>query len=88
MSYKRVFAILLVVICCQVFAPAQVQVKHHAVHNAKAVDRRSDLAEKINAILSQPQFAKAHWGIDAVDLATGKAIYSLNQDQLFFRHRT
>ena len=53
------------------------------MHNAKAVDRRSDLAEKINAILSQPQFAKAHWGIDAVDLATGKAIYTLNQDQLF-----
>ena len=83
MSYKRVFAVLLIVLCCQVLLPSQMQMKHHAGNKSKAVERRSDLAEKINAILSQPQFAKAHWGIDAVDLASGKALFSLNQDQLF-----
>jgi serine-type D-Ala-D-Ala carboxypeptidase/endopeptidase (penicillin-binding protein 4) len=82
MRHDRVFAILLLLVCCQIAAPAQ-PAKHHAAAKTKAAEHKSDLAEKINAILSQPQFAKAHWGIDAVDLATGKAIYTLNQDQLF-----
>src|SRR6476469_116635 len=86
MSYNRVFAVLLLLICWQIAAPAQSHKSHatpKAVARVKAAERKPDLAEKINAILSQPQFAKAHWGIDAVDLATGKAIYALNQDQLF-----
>jgi serine-type D-Ala-D-Ala carboxypeptidase/endopeptidase (penicillin-binding protein 4) len=86
MSYKRAIAVLLLLIGCQIGAPAQ-SPKSHATPTttakAKTAQHKPDLAEKINAILSQPQFAKAHWGIDAVDLATGKAIYSLNQDQLF-----
>ena len=41
------------------------------------------LAEQITAILSQPELARAHWGIDIMDLETGKAIYSLNPAQLF-----
>ncbi len=82
MRHNRVFAVLLLLMCLQISAPAQAA-KHHAAAKTRAVERKPDLAEKINAILSQPQFAKAHWGIDAVDLATGKAIYTLNQDQLF-----
>jgi D-alanyl-D-alanine carboxypeptidase/D-alanyl-D-alanine-endopeptidase (penicillin-binding protein 4) len=41
------------------------------------------LAEQINTILSQPPLDRAHWGIDAVDLDTGKALYSQNPEQLF-----
>ncbi|HSM76687.1 MAG TPA: D-alanyl-D-alanine carboxypeptidase/D-alanyl-D-alanine-endopeptidase [Bryobacteraceae bacterium] len=41
------------------------------------------LADQINAILSRPELTRAHWGIDAVDLESGKALYSLNSDQLF-----
>src|SRR6476469_6964221 len=81
MSYKRAIAILLLLIGCQIGAPAQSPKSHEApkttpktTAKAKPAQHKPDLAEKINAILSQPQFAKAHWGIDAVDLATGKAI--------------
>jgi len=82
MPKTRVFAVLLLLLCLQIAAPAQPG-KHHAAAKAKVTEHKADLAEKINAILGQPQFAKAHWGIEAVDLATGKAIYALNQDQLF-----
>ncbi len=50
---------------------------------AKKMPARKSLAEQINAILSQPQFAQAHWGIDVVEPESGKVIYSLNPDQLF-----
>jgi serine-type D-Ala-D-Ala carboxypeptidase/endopeptidase (penicillin-binding protein 4) len=86
MSYKRAIAILLLLVGCQIGAPAQShasRVTPRTAAEAKTAQRQPDLATKINAILNQPQFAKAHWGIDAVDLATGKALYSLNQDQLF-----
>lgn len=42
-----------------------------------------DLTREITAILSQPPLSRAHWGIDVVDLETGKALYSQNSDQLF-----
>ncbi|HLW53744.1 MAG TPA: D-alanyl-D-alanine carboxypeptidase/D-alanyl-D-alanine-endopeptidase [Candidatus Angelobacter sp.] len=45
--------------------------------------RPKDLAGEISFILSQPELARAHWGIDVMDLETGKAIYSLNPAQLF-----
>jgi D-alanyl-D-alanine carboxypeptidase/D-alanyl-D-alanine-endopeptidase (penicillin-binding protein 4) len=82
MHQKRVFALLLLLVCLQISTPAQSR-KHPAAAKTKVTAHKSDLAEKINTILSQSQLAMAHWGIDAVDLATGKTIYSLNQDQLF-----
>jgi serine-type D-Ala-D-Ala carboxypeptidase/endopeptidase (penicillin-binding protein 4) len=82
MHRKRVFAVLLVLVCLQISVPAQSH-KRTPAAKTKVTQNKADLAEKINAILSQPQLAKAHWGIDAVDLATGKTIYALNQDQLF-----
>ena len=82
MFQNRFFAVLLFLLCLQNSAPAQ-SGKHHAAAKTKIVQHKADLAEKINAILSQPQFAKAHWGIDAVDISTGKTIYAVNQDQLF-----
>jgi serine-type D-Ala-D-Ala carboxypeptidase/endopeptidase (penicillin-binding protein 4) len=82
MHPKRVFAALLLLTCLQISVAAQSH-KHSPAAKTKVTQHKPDLAEKINAILSQPQLAMAHWGIEAVDLATGKAIYSLNQDQLF-----
>jgi D-alanyl-D-alanine carboxypeptidase/D-alanyl-D-alanine-endopeptidase (penicillin-binding protein 4) len=50
---------------------------------AKKPPRKGAVAEQINAILSQPYLARAHWGIDVVELESGKSIYSLNPDELF-----
>jgi serine-type D-Ala-D-Ala carboxypeptidase/endopeptidase (penicillin-binding protein 4) len=50
---------------------------------AKKVSRKKSLAEQINAILSQPELSRAHWGIDVVELERGKVVYSLNADHLF-----
>ena len=49
----------------------------------KKTDSQKDLTQKITAILSQPPLNRAHWGVDVVDLETGKALYSENSDQLF-----
>lgn len=50
---------------------------------AKKKARKKPVAVQIREMLGQPQLARAHWGIHAVDLATGKALFSLNADQLF-----
>lgn len=50
---------------------------------AKKPASKKDLAKEINAILSQPPLDRAHWGIDVRELDSGKAIYSLNPEQLF-----
>jgi serine-type D-Ala-D-Ala carboxypeptidase/endopeptidase (penicillin-binding protein 4) len=44
---------------------------------------KKDLGKDIAAVLSQPPLNRAHWGVDVVDLDTGKALYSQNSDQLF-----
>lgn len=49
----------------------------------KKSDPKKDLAKEINAVLSQQPLNRAHWGVDVVDLDTGKALYSQNSDQLF-----
>ena len=41
------------------------------------------LAKRVQAIVRQPGFARAYWGIDVVDMESGKAIYALNSDHLF-----
>jgi len=50
---------------------------------AKKPAPKKDLAKEINAILSQPPLDRAHWGIDVVDLESGKTIYAQNPGQLF-----
>ena len=50
---------------------------------AKKPAPKKDLAKEITAVLSQPPLDRAHWGIDVVDLDTGKALYSQNAEQLF-----
>jgi D-alanyl-D-alanine carboxypeptidase/D-alanyl-D-alanine-endopeptidase (penicillin-binding protein 4) len=49
----------------------------------KKTEPKKDLTKEITAVLSQPPLNRAHWGIDVVDLDTGKALYSQNSDQLF-----
>jgi D-alanyl-D-alanine carboxypeptidase/D-alanyl-D-alanine-endopeptidase (penicillin-binding protein 4) len=49
----------------------------------KKADPKKDLTKEISAILNQPPLSRAHWGVDVVDLETGKALYSQNSDQLF-----
>jgi serine-type D-Ala-D-Ala carboxypeptidase/endopeptidase (penicillin-binding protein 4) len=44
---------------------------------------KKDLGKDIAAVLSQPPLSRAHWGVDVIDLETGKALYSQNFDQLF-----
>src|SRR5690349_10854860 len=44
---------------------------------------KKDLAKEITAVISQPPLDRAHWGIDVVDLETGKTLYSENAEQLF-----
>src|SRR5579871_5354836 len=59
------------------------------LHPAAAEDKekkptpKKDLSKEIAAVLSQPPLNRAHWGVDVVDLDTGKALYSQNSDQLF-----
>jgi D-alanyl-D-alanine carboxypeptidase/D-alanyl-D-alanine-endopeptidase (penicillin-binding protein 4) len=50
---------------------------------AAAKKPKHDLDKEISALLSQPPLDRAHWGIDVVDLGTGRALYSLNPEQLF-----
>jgi D-alanyl-D-alanine carboxypeptidase/D-alanyl-D-alanine-endopeptidase (penicillin-binding protein 4) len=49
----------------------------------KKTPPQKDLTKEITAILGQSPLSRAHWGVDVVDLETGKALYSQNSDQLF-----
>jgi D-alanyl-D-alanine carboxypeptidase/D-alanyl-D-alanine-endopeptidase (penicillin-binding protein 4) len=49
----------------------------------KKLKKKPDLAAQIQAIVTQPPLASAEWGIDAVDMESGKVIYSVNSDHLF-----
>src|SRR5262245_5832939 len=54
-----------------------------SVGAAKKCAPKKDLGKDINAVLSQPGFDRAHWGIDVVDLDSGKTIFAQNEGQLF-----
>jgi PBP4 family serine-type D-alanyl-D-alanine carboxypeptidase len=43
----------------------------------------STLAERIQRVMSRPEFAHANFGIKLVSLDTGKILYSFNSDKLF-----
>jgi serine-type D-Ala-D-Ala carboxypeptidase/endopeptidase (penicillin-binding protein 4) len=49
----------------------------------KTPPHKKSLTEQINAILNQPPLNRAHWGIDVVELDSGKALHSQNPGQLF-----
>jgi serine-type D-Ala-D-Ala carboxypeptidase/endopeptidase (penicillin-binding protein 4) len=50
---------------------------------AKEAPGKATLAQQIDNIISRPDLARAHWGIDVVELESGKPLYSLNASQLF-----
>lgn len=56
---------------------------HVSATGEKKPAPKKDLGKDIAAVLSQPPLNRAHWGVDVVDLETGKALYSENSDQLF-----
>jgi D-alanyl-D-alanine carboxypeptidase/D-alanyl-D-alanine-endopeptidase (penicillin-binding protein 4) len=69
---SRAFAAFIVLFFAQLWAVPAGKAPH-----------KKNLRERIQSILAQPELARAHWGIDAVDVATGKVLFSLNPDQLF-----
>jgi D-alanyl-D-alanine carboxypeptidase/D-alanyl-D-alanine-endopeptidase (penicillin-binding protein 4) len=53
-----------------------------AVATKKSTPKK-DLAKEISAILAQPPLDRAHWGIDVIDMDSGKVLYSQDPEQLF-----
>ena len=43
----------------------------------------NSLAERIQKVISRPEFAHANFGIEFVSLDTGKVVYALNADKMF-----
>jgi N-acyl-D-amino-acid deacylase len=43
----------------------------------------ASLADRIQKVMDRPEFARANFGIEFYDTATGKVIYSLNANKLF-----
>src|SRR5258708_23420499 len=43
----------------------------------------STLAQRIQNVISRPEFAHANFGIEFYSLDTGKVVYALNADKLF-----
>ena len=41
------------------------------------------LADRLEAVLSRPEYRHARWGLLAVDATTGKPVFERNADQLF-----
>ncbi len=50
---------------------------------AKKKPRVKPLAERIEAVLAEPDIARGHWGIEVVSLDTGRTLYARNAGQLF-----
>ena len=80
-SRARVFTACFVALLLCV--PAASMSAAPAAAPAKKKARKKPVAVQIREMLGQPQLARAHWGVYAVDLATGKTLFSLNADQLF-----
>ena len=49
----------------------------------KKPSSKKEIGKEISAILSQPPLDRAHWGVDVVELDTGKTLYAQNAEQLF-----
>jgi D-alanyl-D-alanine carboxypeptidase/D-alanyl-D-alanine-endopeptidase (penicillin-binding protein 4) len=50
---------------------------------ASPLNASDRLEGQIQAVIQAAEYKPAHWGILAVDLATGQTVYELNADQLF-----
>jgi PBP4 family serine-type D-alanyl-D-alanine carboxypeptidase len=54
-----------------------------ASSNAIRAQTPNNLESRIQNVISRPEFAHANFGIEFLDLDTGKVAYSLNSDKLF-----
>ncbi len=68
---------------CIFFLLVQVAVAAPKKKDSKHAHEPKSVASHIEKILSQPDVARAFWGIEAVDLETGETLYTLNADKLF-----
>jgi D-alanyl-D-alanine carboxypeptidase/D-alanyl-D-alanine-endopeptidase (penicillin-binding protein 4) len=48
-----------------------------------ALAQSKELAKRIDTILAAPEVSRAFWGVEAVDLSSGKVLYSENADKFF-----
>ena len=55
----------------------------HSLHAQSPASTSVVLAERIQAVMSRPEFAHADFGIEFYDIAKSKVIYSLNPTKLF-----
>jgi len=67
---SAVLAVLLLVLTLLLQPPARAQ-------------SEPTLAERIQKVISRPEFAHANFGIEFYSLDTGKVVYALNSDKLF-----
>ena len=51
--------------------------------NAARAQHDPALAERIERIITRPEFAHAMWGIEFYDVEAGRPIYTLNEEKLF-----
>jgi D-alanyl-D-alanine carboxypeptidase/D-alanyl-D-alanine-endopeptidase (penicillin-binding protein 4) len=68
---------------CVVFLLVQVAFAAAKNKDKKPAHVSTGLAGRIEKILSQPEAARAFWGIEAVDVASGETLYTQNADKLF-----
>src|SRR5437016_1147292 len=71
-------------VLCAVFLLLASHLSAFAAPKPKAQKKpKSDLVAQIEGIINQPQMASSAWGIDAVDMESGKVLYSLHPNHLF-----
>ncbi len=54
-----------------------------AVPSSLRAQSAASLAERIQKVMDRPEFARANFGIEFYDIASGKVVYSLNANKLF-----
>src|SRR5437660_10156789 len=57
-------------------------VQFSAAAEKKAAPKKN-VGKEIESVLGQPPLDRAHWGLDVVDLDSGKPLYARNPDKLF-----
>ena len=54
-----------------------------SLHSQSPTSTSTVLSERIQRVMSRPEFAHANFGIEFYDIATGKVVYALNPTKLF-----
>lgn len=77
---RKGFSLAAIIAVCgaAVFLAATLSLRAQSPTSTSAV-----LSERIQKVMSRPEFAHANFGIEFYSLDTGKVVYSLNPDKLF-----